>query len=42
MQNADSVALFAVGTWILSQPGAPPIGLDGSFTKPQATPKARI
>jgi hypothetical protein len=40
--NADSLALFAVGAWILVQPGASPIGIDGSFTKPQATPKAKI
>ena len=40
--NADSNALFASGTWIIVAPGGSPIGPDGSFTKPQATPKARL
>jgi hypothetical protein len=42
IRNADSNALFAVGAWLMVQPGAAPIGVDGSFTKPQATPKAKI
>lgn len=40
--NADSNALFASGTWIIVAPGGSPIGPDGSFTTPQATPKARL
>lgn len=40
--NADSNALFASGTWIIVAPGGSPIGADGSFTTPQATPKARL
>lgn len=40
--NADSNALFASGTWIIVAPGGSPIGPDGSFRTPQATPKARL
>lgn len=40
--NADSNALFVSGTWIIVAPGGSPIGPDGSFTTPQATPKARL
>ncbi|KAH7348139.1 hypothetical protein BKA66DRAFT_447432 [Pyrenochaeta sp. MPI-SDFR-AT-0127] len=42
LRNADSNSLFAVGTWIIVRPGGGPIGADGTFNKPQATPKARI
>lgn len=41
-RNADTNALFASGTWIIVAPGGSPIGPDGSFTTPQATPKARL
>ncbi|KAI4949074.1 hypothetical protein J4E91_005537 [Alternaria rosae] len=37
--NADSNALFAVGTWIIINTGSG-IGTDGSFTKPSGNPKA--
>lgn len=40
--NADTNALFVSGTWIIVAPGGSPIGPDGSFTTPQATPKARL
>jgi len=42
LRNADSNSLFALGTWIIVQHDGGPIGEDGTFNKPQATPKARI
>ncbi|KAF1846476.1 uncharacterized protein K460DRAFT_406679 [Cucurbitaria berberidis CBS 394.84] len=42
LQNADSNSLFAVGTWLIVQPDGGPINPDGTFRKPQTTPKAKI
>lgn len=39
--NADNNSLFAVGTWIISKGGGP-IKSDGTFGRPQSTPKAKL